>query len=57
MQAAEVAAESGFTVREDLGAVDVDGEGGFGRVVGDADDAAAVLEKVFKDGEVGLCGS
>jgi hypothetical protein len=54
VQAAEVAAQSGFAVREDLGAGDVDGEGGGGRVVGDVDDAGAVLEEVFEDGEVGL---
>ncbi len=57
MQAAEVAAQSGFAMREDLGAVNVDGEGGFGRVVGDVDDAGAILEEVFEDGEVGLSRS
>lgn len=41
-------------MRENLGAVDVNGEGGGRWVVGDADDAGAVLEEVFKDGEVGL---
>lgn len=54
VQTAEVAAQSRFAVREDLGAVDVDGEGEGGRVVRDANDAGAVLEKVFEDGEVGL---
>lgn len=54
VQAAEVAAQGGFTVREDLGAVDLDAKGGGGRVVEDLDDAGTVLEEVFEDGEVGL---
>lgn len=54
MQAAEVAAQSGFAVREDFGAIDVDGESGGDRVVGDVDDAGAVLKKVFENGEMSL---
>jgi hypothetical protein len=41
-------------MREDLGTVDMDGEGRGGRVVRDVDNAGTILEEVFEDGEVSL---
>lgn len=41
-------------MRDDFVPVDVDGESGGVGVMGDVDDAAAILEKVLHDGEVSL---
>lgn len=41
-------------MRDDFVPVDMDGESGVIGVMGDLDDAAAILEKVFQDGEVSL---
>jgi hypothetical protein len=54
VQTAEIIAQSGFTVRLDLGAIDADSEARSRRVVVDADDAVAVMEEMFEDGEVSL---
>lgn len=57
VQAVEVAAYGGFAGRDDLAAVYVDGEARLGGVVGNADNAIAILEEVFEDGELGLSWS
>ena len=57
MQAQKIAAQSGFAVRGELAAVDVDGERRVRRVVRDTDNAAAILEHVLEDGVVSLGNS
>ena len=54
MQTAEIVAQGGFSVRVNLGTIDTDGEARSRGVVVDTDDAAAVLEEMFEDGEVSL---
>lgn len=44
-------------MRDDFVPVDMDGESGVIGVMGDLDNAAAILEKVFQDGEVSLGSS
>jgi hypothetical protein len=54
VQAAEEAAQSGLAVGYDLAAVDVDSEAGSESIVGNMDDAPAVLEEVLENREMGL---
>ena len=56
MQATEEPAERRFPVREDLRAVDTNGEIRSKRIVFDAQHAVAVQEEVFEDSEVALIG-
>lgn len=54
MQAAEVSTQSGLAVGDDLAVVDVNREAGSGGMVRNTDDASAVSEEVFENGEVSL---
>lgn len=54
VQPAEIPAEGGFAVGDDLVAVHVHGQSRCGLVVGYLYDAAAVLEEVLQDGEMRL---